>query len=153
MEKKKIIFLDIDGVLNCCTTKERHRGFIGIDEKKIKIFKRILEETNAKVVLSSTWRLIDENLNHVKDKVCDILDITPYIAYEPNIPRRGTEIDRWYQEHKNEIEEYVILDDDPDILEHQLENWWQTFWEDGLTEAQADLIIRFLNYGKPKKQK
>lgn len=148
--KNKIIFLDIDGVLNCGTTKERHRGFIGIEPAKADLIKKIVKETGAKIVLSSTWRLGEENLKHVKEMVGEILDVTPYAPNNISDLRRGTEIDMWYQEHKDEVEDYVILDDDPDILESQLDHWWQTFWDDGLTEGQTDLIIRYLKYGTKK---
>ena len=34
----KICFLDVDGVLNCCTTKDRCCGYVGIDDKKVSCF-------------------------------------------------------------------------------------------------------------------
>ena len=50
----KIIFLDVYGVLihkNCY-----NRENLNIDEEKVKILKQIVEKTNAKIVLSSTWK-------------------------------------------------------------------------------------------------
>ncbi len=61
----KIIFLDVDGVLNCHNTfKKQHEKYIKtgiweieIELSKVKLLKQIVDNTNAKIVLSSTWRL------------------------------------------------------------------------------------------------
>lgn len=51
----KIVFLDVDGVLNNCYTKERtSSNTIFVEDKKLEILKRIIDKTNAKIVLSST---------------------------------------------------------------------------------------------------
>ena len=52
----KIIFLDVDGVLNCKSSKSRCGGFLGIDDSKVKLLKEIIDITGAKIVLSSSWR-------------------------------------------------------------------------------------------------
>ena len=52
----KIIFLDIDGVCNCCDTKERFHGLIGVDPILVARIKEIVDATGAEIVLSSTWR-------------------------------------------------------------------------------------------------
>jgi hypothetical protein len=52
----KVIFLDIDGVLNCNkTTNPRGLPFV-VDRRLLARFRRLLDRTGAKVVLSSTWR-------------------------------------------------------------------------------------------------
>lgn len=53
-EKQKVIFLDVDGVLT-------HEDYLNgveedLDREKITFLKQIVEETDAKIVLSSTWR-------------------------------------------------------------------------------------------------
>ena len=48
-----IVFLDIDGVLNSLHCSD------DIDEQKLPLLKRILDENNAQVVLSSTWRSLE----------------------------------------------------------------------------------------------
>ena len=57
----KVIFLDIDGVLNCIgsfnRTKTRFNGFVGMDPTLVARFNSLVEKTGARVVLSSTWRL------------------------------------------------------------------------------------------------
>ena len=52
----KIIFLDIDGVLNCDTTVESCGNYLGIDNSKLKLLAEIVDKTKAKVVLTATWK-------------------------------------------------------------------------------------------------
>lgn len=53
---KKVIFFDIDGVLNCDSTpNSRHFPYI-VDERMVKGFRDVVEVTGAYAVLSSTWR-------------------------------------------------------------------------------------------------
>ena len=53
----KVIFLDIDGVLNCKKTRPTHANSHTWSISVCLVrFKRLLEKTGAKVVLSSTWR-------------------------------------------------------------------------------------------------
>lgn len=52
---KNIVFLDVDGVLNTVSTKERSpMGYIGIQEDKIRVLHTILTDNNAALVLTST---------------------------------------------------------------------------------------------------
>jgi hypothetical protein len=60
----KVIYLDIDGVLNCSETKARIMDSVGLDGKLLGNLKKIVEKTNAKIVLISTWKE-----GWVKDKV------------------------------------------------------------------------------------
>ena len=60
----KVIFLDIDGVLNSETfSKDNHKVYLAtgeikpdVDEKAVQRLVTIIKETNAKIVLSSSWR-------------------------------------------------------------------------------------------------
>ena len=73
----KIIFLDIDGVLNCKYTKEEIFFFPFVSPKKIELLKQLIERTGAKVVLSSTWRHgwadIEAGINDSTDAKCFLL--------------------------------------------------------------------------------
>lgn len=136
MEKIKVIFLDIDGVLNCKNTLYFFRGCFGIDPYLVRILKRIISATNAKIVLSSTWRLDDPFREEIKRHGIDFLDITPKLD-----SIRGEEIKSWLENHP-EVEQYIILDDDSDFLEEQ--PLFQTSWDTGLTEKIADDAINYL---------
>lgn len=109
----KVIFLDIDGVLNSdeYIHKARKLGFKGIEEEidieKVELLKKAVEETGARVVLSSSWRLTN-NLSKVRDLFARYgiyLDITPFIDN-----KRGIEIKKWLQDNQG-VEDFVILDD------------------------------------------
>lgn len=122
----KIVFLDMDGVL--CT----HRACIAVGDRGIfsyldpiacLLLKRLLDKTGAKLVISSTWRNFHtlEGFQAILSAACPGLGT--YILYNEDMwrtdddgPRRGNEIARWL-EKRNDIEEYVILDDDSD-MEH-----------------------------------
>lgn len=64
MDNIKVLFLDIDGVLNSNdyfnSIKNNQDEYEEIDESKVILLKKIIDKTNAKIVLSSTWR----ELNH-----------------------------------------------------------------------------------------
>ena len=55
----KYIFLDIDGVLNSMDWFEQNKytkGYTEINPGKVKLLKEIVDRTDAKIILSSTWR-------------------------------------------------------------------------------------------------
>ena len=57
----KIIFLDVDGVLNNENTNARSPGgYVGVMDSKVKLLSKLVKETNADVVISSDWRLIKD---------------------------------------------------------------------------------------------
>ena len=70
----KIVFLDIDGVLNNeKTIITTSTGYDFIEDYKIQILKYLLNKTKAKVVLSSTWRLERDNPQRNQD-FCELRD-------------------------------------------------------------------------------
>lgn len=141
----KVIFIDIDGVLNCSTTKERHFGAVGIDPDKVKLLSEIVAATGALVVLSSTWRLIPEAKKEVV-KFVKIHDQTPDLSKMNYARERGMEVAEWLvQQPEKTIGKYVIIDDGKDFLVSQTPNLIHTSWLTGLTEKQAQQAIRYLN--------
>lgn len=140
----KVLFLDIDGVVNCKTTTQRHRGYIGIDPYMAFLVGRIVEATDAKVVLSSSWRYFEDGRAEVERQVVKCIDVTPNLPISGGVEacERGNEIQAWLTEHP-EVERYAILDDDSDFLPDQ--PLFKTSWETGLTEEIAGRVIQFLN--------
>lgn len=59
----KVIFLDVDGVLNSrdWLVNNRVRTENSVNQEKVKLLMEIVQKTNAEVVLSSTWRYIPEH--------------------------------------------------------------------------------------------
>ena len=114
----KIIFLDIDGVLNCekayrsgeCNyvkwnwengTEDHHQSFCSRSKE---LLNKLIDETDAKIVISSTWRNsgIDfmRKVWELEGMHGEIIGITPSFRGDINgytIPR-GCEID-YYLEH------------------------------------------------------
>lgn len=109
----KIIFLDVDGVLNTYHSRREH-GMLYVDPSKVKLVKKLAAECDAKIVLSSSWRHIPECMA-VLDELFEFYDKTPS---DPKITGklfqstdRGSQIAAW--RNGREDIPYVILDDDP----------------------------------------
>ena len=128
----RIIFLDIDGVLNHACTREMCEGCIGVDQGNREAFRDHVEESNkeeeTKVVLSSSWRVgVDQNgreipkhYQYLTDRLdsvgLSIYDETPFLEDEDEgfrwEEKRGHEIMKWLDDHKElGISAYVVLDD------------------------------------------
>lgn len=162
----KVIFLDIDGVLNCSDyftsmlkkinqfyellKHNPHdidllvkRQMMDIDYSKLVIIKNIVIETGAKIVIISSWK----NLRiypYVQKKLIDlgipVIDITI-----DNGSDRGTGIKKYLNQHK--IDEYVIIDDEifDDYDETILNKLVKTnFYNGGLQEKHELGLIKRL---------
>lgn len=148
----KVLFLDVDGVVN--SEDYALYRFYGkkftldefIDERPIVLLNYIIKKTDAKVVLSSSWRGDLENTEKrlkAGGLQYDIFDITPYC--ESRV--RGEEIQAWidkYEKDHEPLESYVILDDDDDILPEQLNNFVQCDFHHGLTCVDVYKAIEIL---------
>jgi hypothetical protein len=154
----KILFLDVDGVLNCASyfkTRKMPRDYQprDMDPYRVLLVHRICEKTGAKVVVSSSWRLSEEALGQVKQAV-----EPHYIGKTPrhdHFDDRHAEIREWleWKEHP-EIERYAILDDDNCAGVGHGDNFFKTQWsipelplgtQEGLTDEIAAKIIEHLN--------
>jgi len=157
----KVIFLDIDGVLNSHESYVRHckeTFHDNPDPEHIKHLNRIVEKTGAKVVISSTWRLGIHSLG-----IWRLLDAFGFkgevIGQTPRRAGsiRGVEIGDWIDKHNkgedlfmqvdkevDPVESFVILDDDSDMGE-LLPFLVQPKIDNGLTSEDADRAIEILN--------
>ncbi|MFW0796479.1 HAD domain-containing protein [Gordonia sp. CPCC 205515] len=135
----KALFLDIDGVVNSRRSSVRHGHLVGIDPTLAGRVRRVIAETGCAVVLSSTWRLWEENVAEVRAGVTSEL-----YGMTPSIPgsRRGTEVASWLADHP-EVTRYAIVDDNADFARDQ--PLFQTSWEIGITDEVADALIAYLN--------
>jgi hypothetical protein len=73
----KVIFLDIDGVLNCEKTPNPRKFPYVVDKKLLARLQKLLERTGAKVVLSSSWRLDPIGLFAAKHWRVPFMDVCP----------------------------------------------------------------------------
>lgn len=154
----KVIFLDIDGVLNSWATGYK------ITTKKLQLLNNLIEQTGAKIVISSSWRIgskdvkefLDKNFSKCTFRLDNFKDATNHecienIFYNDNIidltdtfgPSRGDEIKRWLDNHED-IESYVIIDDSIDMLDEQLEHLVQTDTYYGITDREVHLACLIL---------
>tara|TARA_R110000772_G_scaffold16535_4_gene46813 strand:- start:650 stop:1114 length:465 start_codon:yes stop_codon:yes gene_type:complete len=150
----KVIFLDIDGVLNTVTDMkgdfqsdyDRFRAYINLD--LVKKLNKLIEKTESKIVISSTWRKL-----HTQETLQEILTdcacVGEIIGMTGNTDHafRGLEIRQWLQGNKEKynITNYIILDDDSDMLLWQANHFFNTDCEFGLTNKIVHKAIRFLN--------
>ena len=134
----KIIFLDIDGVLNCDKTRNPRKFPYVVDPTLLARLKRLLKATGAKVVLSSSWR-------------CDPVGLlaarhwgVPFVDVCPDKPKsaRGQEMLEWLSQHPK-VTRFVIIDDEDDGLDDL--PLFQPSAKTGLTPEIAKGVERYLN--------
>lgn len=163
---RKVIFLDIDGVLN------QDNGGPKIEECFVKRLAHIVEETGAEIVLSSSWRgayasHVNPEYNYKNKDVAllismlgkyqlSIMDVTPDLT--SGAYARPLEVRAWLLEQGN-LERFVILDD---------ETFWAWNWFGdylvctthmgdngkcvyGMTDEDAEKAIAILN--RPQAEK
>ncbi len=166
----RILFLDIDGVLNSwkhfkAQSKRSMRKAKGkakiealdrsdphwmIDSNAVALLNEIVEHTNCKIVISSTWRILWD-----LEKIQEVLKrhgfggeiigktdnhvILPVgvLKYE-----RGYEIDQWLSQHP-ETSRFAILDDNSDMA-HLIDQLIQTTIAKGLEPKHVRKVIKLL---------
>lgn len=168
----KIVFLGINGVLN--SEEWFNKCFISddicnsdVDPDAINRLIKFLDDTNAKIVLSSSWRSLNvqstilefSTSNHelLKKLIPYIIGVTP--RFYKHI-KRGNEIAYWvdiFSIDYNDLVKrgyilenvklsknyrYVIVDDDSDMLRGQ--NFVQTDFKIGLNDEDINEIKAFL---------
>ena len=151
----KIIFLDFDGVITIPETR------YNISLEKVKLIEEIIKDTDAKIVISSTWRTGCKNREDFVNKLLvswreitsglekdSIFVNAIYDVTDREGKDRGEEIQRWLDIHEDEVESYAILDDDCDMLDNQLFNFVQTDGFEGITKREAKLCKKILNNEK-----
>ena len=182
----KIIFLDIDGVLNCenayrsgeCKyqewiwedgTKDHYQRFC---VKSKELLNKLIDETGAKIVISSTWRSAGiewlRQVWKIEGMMGEIIGVTKVLrnsSLEYTIPR-GCEIDKWLKDKgfyhvnwdeniqqeymdKSGIENYIIIDDDSDMLYGQRNHFVHVFPsprnKDGFNEKYFNEALKKLS--------
>jgi hypothetical protein len=155
----KVIFLDIDGVLVTRNSiKYQHLNHPDepdtlFSQKAVKNLNKLVRLTDAKIVISSTWRLFHSlsNLQEIFKKQGingEVISTTSVekATVEEDIPR-GKKIADWLEKYPD-VEKYVIIDDDvdADCIQFHPYNCVETSYkrgfspEDRFNEALAILL-------------
>jgi hypothetical protein len=134
----KVIFLDIDGVLNCSTTPNPRKFPYIIDKKLLARFRKLVDRTGAKVVLSSSWRLDPIGLLAAKHWRIPFMDVCP------DMPKsaRSEEVRSWLSRHPRATR-YAIIDDEDDELDEL--PLFQPSSKTGLTREIANGVEKYLS--------
>ena len=119
-----IIFLDVDGVLNSYNklieiynkTGKPHSGSnFPFDEKCLENLKILVEETNAKIVITSTWRKNEEDMKVLLNKLKEYNLDKEIIGYTPILYTRREEEIIEYLNKLNIKVDFIIIDDIRDM--------------------------------------
>lgn len=158
----KIIFLDIDGVLNVISQGYDKFGQL-FHEHFVDNLRYIIEKTSAKIVISSTWRMSGlktmQDMWKERNLPGEVIGITPCIndtvkegEFYDKIDR-GHEIQKYINDYN--IQNYCIIDDDNDMLPSQMKNFVRTANNKahpdcvdigyGLTKQCSENVIKILN--------
>lgn len=164
----KIIFLDIDGVLNSdayivtdayfneclaigvedpldyeVVIKAHH---LHLDPKAIHLLNQLVADSGAQVVLSSTWRIrysLDEMnaMLKLRGATFELTDKTPQIRFSRVF--RGEEIRDYLKALKEKPEAFVIIDDNDEFPKFQ-KQFVHTNEKVGLTQEHVDKALKIL---------
>jgi hypothetical protein len=135
----KVIFLDIDGVLNTTATPKPARDSRVVDPMLLARFRKLLFDTDAEVVLSSTWRHDPDGLASAERMGIPFMDILPDMRPHP----RNEEIVAWLKAHPA-VRRFAVIDDEDDCLDAF--PLFQPSASSGLTEKIARAVADYLNW-------
>lgn len=160
-----IIFLDVDGPINTTTNitnrvrerKPTSSYKVELPSYQLRNLSRIVSVTRSKIVLSSSWRLVDRryvtgnisparaNLESQLNKFgMSIFSQTPYVNGD-----RGLEITTWLNRYKSKygfIPPYIIIDDKLDpIIKHHKGHVILCNPRLGITTELSNIAIQVLN--------
>jgi hypothetical protein len=139
----KVIFLDFDGVLNNRKWLSRGGSRDDVDPESVRLLNWLVDATQAKVVVSSTWRIL-----HTIEELRDTLDRAGFLGEIIGVTpggggTRGPQIQQWIDDNAF-VGPFVILDDDSDML-HLLDKLVKTKFETGLEVSHVKKAIEILN--------
>ena len=146
-QKLRVLFLDIDGVINstrtavACGVGYPHEltQLDRFDGVALALIRKLCHIGELSVVLSSTWRM-----SFHYHKVANALDLPIIASTDTNGKLRGEEIARWLEANKDRVESYAIVDDDSDMLEEQMDRFVKTDGHEGLSwKNYSDLCTLF----------
>lgn len=149
----RYIFLDIDGPLNTGRNEYLNPGMYGhhFDDEAVRNLRRIVDETSARIVISSSWR----HLGVVKIRALwkewglpgKIIGCTPGAWGEgAQFDKRGEEILQWLSDNTTGRYSYVVIDDmgTDESLPGQEARWITVNPHCGISKLDCECAIRLL---------
>jgi hypothetical protein len=144
----KVLFLDIDGVLNRIDDSP-----VLIEQDCVRELNRILDKTGASYVVTSSWRYMIHNGHFDLHGFQYLLTshgvrgrMLGYTGSLDDAPR-WKEISRWLADYKGRgggSPEFCILDDDAEARGPYRERYVGVTCDKGLTRQTADRCIKIL---------
>lgn len=163
---RKVIFLDIDGVLNTKwwytqmdknTPKDKYD--YAFDPNAVANLKRIIDETGADIVISSSWKSFGfselEDMWQERGLPGKLIGITPNSVSDEMLLNadldhielfsiRGTEIKEWLTKNGRHVSQYAIIDDMDNMLPEQQSHFVKTDPEMGISKDNVNQAIQIL---------
>ena len=152
----RVIFLDIDGVLNSeewdkyiqsFTYGARFNSCYLLSQEMILRLQNVVFQTNAEIVLTSSWRTNERAMDALRRQLSlyhlSIRDSTLYSTYNT----RADDINEWLRNNPN-VRSYAIVDDYDDGFSNDevlVAHFVQTNYFQGLTSEEAEKIIEILS--------
>ena len=164
----KVIFLDVDGVLNTGRYRKllKKREGISSDDAQfifdiiaMRNLKNLAFKHDAKIVVSSTWRYEKDDEDDMYWKVLmgtlkayqsddKVIGVTPDLRETYNtICCRSHEIKAWLDECDIQVDNYVILDDDANLFHEEDSHLVLTDEYSGFDKNSFELADKILNNG------
>lgn len=144
----RVIFLDIDGVLNNSMWCEDNPFTLGVDgwqsqlsPNLMMLMNKIVKQTDATVVLSSTWRFgwTCDDLQVLMDNAHGTFHLHDRTPIE--VKGRADAIYEWLDRYGEGVTSWIAIDDCESLTELG-ERWVRTF--DGLTPEIAQTAVETL---------
>lgn len=155
----KVLFLDVDGVLNYMGCDSYFGSVLFVAEEKVRLLADIICETDAKIVLTSTWRegyydmlgqeeSFDSCLYEALAEKLEESDLYIHDCIGCEGQTRGEQIELWIKDSGEDIESFVILDDmNAEEFGQYTDYLVQTDPGMGLEEYHVKAAIQILNEG------
>lgn len=147
----KLIFCDIDGVLNS-EIGTAESGVLGIEEEKLYLLQALLESTGAELVITSKARfaesIYEERLKTIENSGIKIRDAFRGKTLSSN--PKAIEVLAYLQNKCKDVDNVLILDDnDNDFSEYFKHNFILVSTKTGLTINDVEEGVTILGKEKP----
>lgn len=140
MQSEPVIFLDVDGVLNQLDQNgiyyaKCYKGIrYPIDPHCVDLILKLVEKTNAEIVIHSSWRNDEEAVKVLRDYIPE------FTIVDQTFLKRLQSILEHVKNH--DIKNYLIIDDEP--LAASSSHFIQTHHMDGFTKENLKTAITLL---------